>query len=90
MPPSKRWHRTTATQFDRPDPAEKEHRQASAGKLSERKAKQIAAGTMAVEAGQTYDMSLWKAIYITVWRQWWFAVMLSGFGSTYQHLFHAY
>jgi ATP-binding cassette subfamily C (CFTR/MRP) protein 1 len=49
--------------------------------LSKKKAKKLAAGTIAIEDGKTYDMSLWKAIYITVWRQWWWAVFLNGIGS---------
>jgi hypothetical protein len=85
MPPSKRWHRTANPLHEGPG-AKQDDGPASTGEISERKAKKIAAGTLAVEDGQTYDMSLWKAIYVTVWRQWWFAVVLSGLGSTYHPL----
>jgi len=52
-------------------------------KVSKGKAKKLAADTIAIEDEKTYDMSLWKAIYMTVWRQWWFAVTLNGIGSEF-------
>lgn len=79
MPPSRRWH--GAAEHTHAPNAEKISGEEQPVKVSERKAKKIAAGTLAMEGGRTYDMSLWKAIYITVWRQWWLAVTLSGIGS---------
>jgi hypothetical protein len=79
MPPSRRWH--GAAERTHAPVAEKISGEEQPVKVSERKAKKIAAGTLAMEGGRTYDMSLWKAIYITVWRQWWLAVTLSGIGS---------
>jgi hypothetical protein len=61
----------------------------SSKKLSKKKAKKLAAGTIAIEDGKTYDMSLWKAIYMTVWRQWWWAVTLNGIGSKSSRLMYA-
>ena len=41
------------------------------------KAKKIAAGKLVVEDGKTYDMSLLKAMYSTVWFEWWLSVFLN-------------
>lgn len=41
------------------------------------KAKKIAAGTLVVEDGKIYDMSLLKAMFATVWFQWSFAILLN-------------
>jgi hypothetical protein len=49
--------------------------------LSKRKVKKLVDDKNAMEGDKTYDMSLWKAIYLTVWRQWWFAALLNGLGS---------
>jgi hypothetical protein len=49
--------------------------------LSKRKGKKLADDKIAIEGDKTYDLSLWKAIYLTVWRQWWFAALLNGLGS---------
>lgn len=45
--------------------------------FGKRKAKKIAAGTMAVEDGKTYDQSLLKAMFSTVWFEWCFSVLLN-------------
>jgi hypothetical protein len=45
-------------------------------KLNKKTAKKIAAGQLALENGQVYDMSLWKAIWQTCCRQWLFAVAI--------------
>ncbi len=42
-----------------------------------RKAKKIAAGKLVVEDGQTYDMSLLKAMFATVWFKWLLAVAMN-------------
>ena len=42
------------------------------------KAKKIAAGDLVVEDGQTYDQSLLKAMFSTVWFEWCFSVCLNG------------
>lgn len=49
--------------------------------MSEKTAKRLAKGLIAIEGGRVYDMSLWKAIYRTIWREWWLAVVLNGIGS---------
>ena len=42
------------------------------------KAKKIAAGNLVVEDGRTYDQSLLKAMFSTVWFEWCFSVGLNG------------
>jgi hypothetical protein len=79
MPPSKR--RNADSYRSRLSELGSRTKGPSSKKLSKKKAKKLAAGTIAIEDGKTYDMSLWKAIYMTVWRQWWWAVTLNGIGS---------
>lgn len=55
-------------------------------KISEKTAKKLAKGSIAIENGEIYDMSLSKAIYWTVWRRFWFAVSLNGLGNQSPHL----
>ncbi len=53
-------------------------------RYGKKKAKKIAAGKLVVEDGKTYDMSLLKAMYSTVWVEWWFSVLLNcGAGELY-------
>lgn len=79
MPPSKR--RNADTPGQRLAELGLRAKETSDKQCSKRKARKLAAGTIAVEDGKTYDMSLWRAIYATVWRQWWWAVTLNGIGS---------
>ena len=48
--------------------------------FDKRIAKRISEGNLAIEDGKRYDMSLWKAIYFTIWKKWWLAVILDGIG----------
>lgn len=52
-------------------------------KVSDKTAKKVVKGSFVIEDGQVYDMSLWKAIYMTIWKRWWFAVLLNGIGSAF-------
>ena len=79
MPPSKR--RNADPHDPRLSGLRPRTNELSSNKMSKKKAKKLAAGTIATEHGKAYDMSLWKAIYVTVWRQWWWAVTLNGIGS---------
>jgi len=79
MPPSKR--RNAYSPGSRLSELGPRTNELLSNKMSKKKAKKLAAGTSAIEDGKTYDMSLWKAIYMTVWRQWWWAVTLNGIGS---------
>lgn len=79
MPPSKRFGPIS----QRPGGNKDEDDKQAVEKLSEKTAKKLAKGTIAIEYGQIYDMSLWKAIYHTVWKKWWIAVILNGLGSEY-------
>ena len=47
------------------------------------KAKKIAAGELVVEDGRTYDMSLLKAMFSTVWFEWCFSVILNACAGGY-------
>jgi hypothetical protein len=87
MPPSKR--RNADSHGSRLSELGPRTKEPSSKKLSKKKAKKLAAGTIAIEDGKTYDMSLWKAIYMTVWRQWWWAVTLNGIGSKSSRLLYA-
>nr|ODN90116.1 cadmium ion transporter [Cryptococcus depauperatus CBS 7841] len=45
-------------------------------KYGRKKAKKIQDGTLVIEDGKEYDMSLIKAMYKTVWWSWWKAIIL--------------
>jgi len=87
MPPSKR--RNADSHGSRLSELGSRTKEPSSKKFSKKKAKKLAAGTIAIEDGKTYDMSLWKAIYMTVWRQWWWAVTLNGIGSKSSRFMYA-
>lgn len=81
MPPSKRSRSGDGPCSDETARVSKKDQKIQAAKLSEKTAKKLAKGSIAIEDGQIYDMSLSKAIYWTVWRRFWFAVFLNGLGS---------
>lgn len=85
MPPSKRSGPGDKHLNDVDKLSEKD-RKVQPAKLSEKTAKKLAKGSIAIEDGQIYDMSLSKAIYWTVWQRFWFAVFLNGLGSQYLDL----
>ncbi|WVR08170.1 hypothetical protein IAU60_005216 [Kwoniella sp. DSM 27419] len=49
-----------------------------------KKATKIALGKLAIENGKEYEMSVFKAIYLTYWRHWWWSVFLYGCSMTAQ------
>lgn len=81
MPPSKRFRPGPNANPDVLGTLSEKHKHRNPGKVSVKTAKKLAKGSIAIEDGQIYDMSLWKAIYWTVWRKFWFAVTLNGLGS---------
>ena len=49
--------------------------------LSKRKGEEVAKGKIVFETGRKYDQTLLKAMYLTVWKRWWAAVILKGCGG---------
>ena len=82
LPPSKRFDGTSTPSSEKLSSSiEKSDRASDGHNISDKTAKKLAKGSIAIEDGKTYDMSLWKAIYMTIWKRWWLAVVLNGLGS---------
>ena len=62
------------------------HKQDLDKQYGKRKARKILAGQLAVEGGQVFDMSLWRACYLVNMKHIWWSSILSLVGSEYQLL----
>lgn len=86
MPPSRRTEYTPDSKAKVSAPTSPTDEKPPAGprgenvlKHGKRKASKIADDKLAYEDGKYYDMSLWKAIFMTLWRPWTASVMYNAF-----------